>query len=100
MNSGGLSVAKRDETHGGQKLESNPEGLNPSIGNLAVSVRPFQGRVSSTISSPRMARRARTIRGYSSPSGTQEFLHLSPFSKGDAASFAAGGLRWLVANPL
>ncbi len=29
-----------------------------------------------------------------------EFLHLSPFSKGDAASFAAGGLRWSVPHPL
>jgi hypothetical protein len=29
-----------------------------------------------------------------------EFLHLSPFSKGDAALFAAGGLYWFVPHPL
>jgi hypothetical protein len=31
---------------------------------------------------------------------TLEFLHLSPFSKGDAALFAAGGLYRFVSHPL
>jgi len=42
----------------------------------------------------------RALRAPSLQAGSLHLERLSPFSKGDAAVFAAGGLRKFVADPL
>lgn len=101
MNSRGLSVARRSETHGGQKFESNPEGVEPHRSAIwRFLFDPFR------VGSPRRSLRRMARR--TAPSGA---IHVGPLQglsrgrrhprysrlpKGESFDFSIGRARVLA----